>query len=89
MKQHATPPTDPTGGLTSAWLKRSQAAEYLGYKEGTLRTWASQGKGPRYKKYGTGRGSRVRYAREEVVRFAQDPTRYEQNLNGTDGDSAV
>ena len=87
--KNISPHSNDNGGLNSAWLKRRDAADYLGLKESTLRAWASQGRGPRYRKYGTGRGSRVRYAREDVIRFAEDPTGYEANRGDSNSHNAL
>ena len=59
-------------------LTRKQAAVVLGLKEGTLRTWASLGRGPRYKKLHGGSRAGVRYSVDEVRAYAEDPAAYER-----------
>lgn len=57
-------------------LTRPQAAAYLNLAEATLRRWYAESTGPRVVKLGTGRASRVRYPRAELVAFANDPNAY-------------
>ena len=63
-------------------LTRKQAAAALGLKESTLRTWASIGRGPRYKKLHGGPRAGVRYSIEEIRAYAQDPAAYERRRGG-------
>lgn len=58
-------------------LTRKQAALALGLKEGTLRTWASLGRGPRYRKLHSGPRAGVRYPLAEIRAYADDPAGYE------------
>lgn len=59
-------------------LTRKEAAAVLGLKAGTLRTWASLGRGPRYKKLHSGPRAGVRYSVEELRAYADDPAEYER-----------
>jgi hypothetical protein len=63
-------------------LTRKQAAVVLGLKEGTLRTWASLGRGPRYRKLHGGSRAGVRYSFDEVRAYAEDPAAYERRRSG-------
>lgn len=63
-------------------LTRKQAAQALGLKEGTLRTWASLGRGPRYRKLHSGPRAGVRYPVTEIRAYAEDPAGYESRRNG-------
>jgi hypothetical protein len=63
-------------------LTRKDAAKVLGLKEGTLRTWATLGRGPRFKKLHDGPRAGVRYPIEEVQAYAQDPAAYERKRSG-------
>jgi hypothetical protein len=63
-------------------VTRKQAAAVLGLKEGTLRTWASLGRGPRYKKLHSGSRAGVRYSVDELRAYAEDPAAYERRRNG-------
>ena len=63
-------------------LTRKQAAAVLGLKEGTLRTWASLGRGPRYKKLHSGSRAGVRYSVDELRVYAEDPAAYERLRSG-------
>jgi len=63
-------------------LTRKEAASVLGLKEGTLRTWASLGRGPRYKKLHGGSRAGVRYAVDELRAYAEDPAAYERRRSG-------
>jgi hypothetical protein len=63
-------------------LTRKEAAKVLGLKEGTLRTWASLGRGPRYKKLHGGSRAGVRYAVDELREYAEDPAAYERRRSG-------
>ncbi len=63
-------------------LTRKQAAEMLGLKEGTLRTWASLGRGPQYRKLHNGPRAGVRYSVEELRLYAKDPAAYEKRRGG-------
>lgn len=45
------------------YLSTDQAAQYLGYREGTLRVWRSKDEGPAYKR--TPSGS-IRYRIEDL-----------------------
>ena len=63
-------------------LTRRQAAAVLGLKEGTLRTWASLGRGPRYKKLHAGPRAGVRYSPDELREYATDPEAYERRRSG-------
>jgi hypothetical protein len=64
------------------WWNRREVAAFLRLAEATLRTWACQRRGPAFCKYGTGRGARVRYAREDVLEYARDPEGYEAAKRG-------
>lgn len=57
-------------------LSREDAAIFLGLSVATLRRWYSRAEGPRVVKLGTGRASRVRYPRHELMAFANDPVGY-------------
>lgn len=57
-------------------LSREDAAIFLGLSVATLRRWYSNAEGPRVVKLGTGRASRVRYPRHELMAFANDPNGY-------------
>lgn len=63
-------------------LTRKDAAKVLGLKEGTLRTWATLGRGPQYRKLHDGPRAGVRYPIEEVQAYAQDPAAYERKRSG-------
>jgi hypothetical protein len=63
-------------------LTRKEAAAVLGLKEGTLRTWASLGRGPRYKKLHSGPRAGVRYSVDELREYAEDPAAYERLRSG-------
>lgn len=63
-------------------LTRKEAAAVLGLKEGTLRTWASLGRGPRYKKLHSGPRAGVRYSVDELRAYAEDPAAYERRQSG-------
>ena len=63
-------------------LTRKEAAAMLGLKEGTLRTWASLGRGPRYKKLHSGPRAGVRYSVDELRVYAEDPAAYERRQSG-------
>jgi hypothetical protein len=70
-------------GLSERLLyTRKEAAELLGLKEGTLRTWASLGRGPRYKKLHGGPRAGVRYSADELRAYAEDPAAYERHQSG-------
>lgn len=58
------------------YLTRPQAAAFLNLSTTTLRRWYAADTGPRVVKLGTGRASRVRYSRSELVAFASDPVAY-------------
>ncbi|AXK45493.1 helix-turn-helix transcriptional regulator [Brachybacterium saurashtrense] len=45
------------------WLSTDQAAQYLGYREGTLRVWRAKDQGPAYTR--TPSGS-IRYRIEDL-----------------------
>jgi hypothetical protein len=62
-------------------LTRKETARILGLKEGTLRTWASLGRGPRYRKLHSGPRAGVRYPVAEVRAYAEDPAGYENSRN--------
>jgi predicted DNA-binding transcriptional regulator AlpA len=49
---------------TQAYLTRDQVAKRLGLAPKTLANWASEGKGPKFIRFGRKRG-RVRYPAEE------------------------
>jgi hypothetical protein len=51
-----------------AWIERSSAARYLGYKSQTLAKWAMQGKGPRYVRV----GGRIFYFLHDLNTFIQE-----------------
>jgi hypothetical protein len=73
----------PVNGLRERLLlTRKEAAVALGLKEGTLRTWASIGRGPRYKKLSSGTRAGVRYPIEEIRAYAEDPAAYERGRRG-------
>jgi hypothetical protein len=72
--------------------RESVAAAFLGFRAHTLACWRSQGRGPRFVKYGAGRSSAVRYRRSELVAFAADPVAYEsKNYRGLEfgGDDGI
>ena len=84
-------PTSQSGGSTHAathssmaplLLTRKEAAAVLGLKEGTLRTWASLGRGPRYKKLHGGSRAGVRYLVDELRAYAADPAACERRRSG-------
>lgn len=60
------------------WLSRAEVAELLRLEEATLRSWATQGRGPRFVKLGRGRSAPVRYAQEEYTAYVADPVGYEE-----------
>jgi hypothetical protein len=64
--------------IAGPYLTRREAAEVLRLKESTLRTWATNGRGPGFMRLGEGRSARVRYPASEVARFASDPIGYRQ-----------
>lgn len=51
------------------YVSRRQASEITGFKEDTLAHWACLGKGPKFVKYGKGRGARVRYPLSDLLEF--------------------
>ncbi len=50
-------------------LTEQQVEEITGIKKSTLQNWRVAGKGPPYVKFGTSRGSPVRYDAAEITRF--------------------
>jgi hypothetical protein len=74
--------TEESVPLEPLLLTRKQAAQALGLKEGTLRTWASLGRGPRYRKLHSGPRAGVRYPIAEIRAYAEDPSGYESRRNG-------
>ena len=52
----------------SPWLDSAAAAAYLGTKPGTMKTWRSEGKGPRYHVV---QDRLVRYHRDELDDFVR------------------
>lgn len=64
------------------WLSRAEVAELLRLEEATLRSWATQARGPRFVKLGRGRSAPVLYAREEFRAYVADPVGYEANRRG-------
>ena len=56
------------------FLSRKQASEISGFKEDTLAHWACLGKGPKFVKYGKGRGARVRYPLSDLLEFMRRGT---------------
>lgn len=72
----------PVSSVEPLLLTRKQAAVVLGLKEGTLRTWASLGRGPRYKKLHAGSRAGVRYSIRELQAYAEDPAAYERRRSG-------
>lgn len=68
--------------ITQLLVTRKQAAAVLGLQEGTLRTWASLGRGPRYKKLHGGSRAGVRYSVDELRAYAEDPAAYERRRSG-------
>jgi hypothetical protein len=60
------------------YLSRAEAAEFLRLEEATLRSWATQDRGPRFVKLGAARSSPVLYARREVAAYIADPIGYEE-----------
>lgn len=50
------------------------AAALIGIKKGTLETWRSLGKGPRFIKYGNTQRAGVRYQRSEVLAWIAQQT---------------
>lgn len=88
MKQHSA--SEPGGdklapmssSITPLLVTRKEAAMVLGLKEGTLRTWASLGRGPRFKKLHGGSRAGVRYSVEELRAYAEDPAAYERRRGG-------
>lgn len=58
------------------WLTRPEVAERLRVPERTLAQWASQGKGPRYRRF----GRHARYALADVIAW--------ENAQVTGGDAA-
>ncbi len=51
----------------SPWLDGEGAAAYLGTTAATLKTWRSQGKGPRFHRVGG--GALIRYHRDDLDSF--------------------
>ena len=49
-------------GLKPSYMTTYEAADFLGFTAGTLRTWRCQGKGPNYYKV----GSTVRYEMDDL-----------------------
>ena len=56
----------PISNVDSPWMDTEQAALYLGCKSGTLKSWRSMGKGPKYRTVG---GKLIRYHRDELNNF--------------------
>ena len=59
-------------------LTRPEVAARLGLKEGTLRVWATKGRGPKFVKLGLSQRSPVRFLEAEVDRYLADPEAYER-----------
>ena len=51
------------------FLTRKQTSELTGFSQATLAKWAVLKRGPRFRKFGSGRGARVRYQRSDVMAF--------------------
>ena len=60
------------------WLSRAEVAELLRLEEATLRSWATQGRGPRFVKLGRARSAPVLYPKEEFTAYIADPVGYEE-----------
>lgn len=58
-------PANLAGDEHLMFLRRSEAATFLGLTPGTLANWASAGRGPAFHRV----GGRVLYARTELLRF--------------------
>jgi hypothetical protein len=61
--------------LNRPMLTTEEAAFLLGVTEARLREWRSQGRGPRFTKYGEGRGGLVRYKTREILRWRSEHER--------------
>ena len=59
--------------MTESYLSSLQAADLLGIKEQTLRTWRSDGRGPKYIRLGHRRG-RVLYRVADVEAWLAEHT---------------
>lgn len=54
------------------FITSQRLAEELGFRPQTLRRWRSEGRGPRYIRFGDARRGRVRYARRDVAEWLAD-----------------
>ena len=55
--------------MSTPLLTTKGAADYLGQKPQTLRTWRTSGRGPRYVRLGTGKFARAAYEMAELDRW--------------------
>lgn len=55
--------------MNRTYLTRKEASEYTGFSSHTLAKWAASRKGPRFRKFGTGRSARVRYSLSDLDAF--------------------
>jgi hypothetical protein len=69
-------PADIPAVLPDHYVDRRTAALFLGLSPATLATWATDGIGPRFKKFSAGRSGAVRYSMLELQRYADDPAGY-------------
>lgn len=65
-RRHASGSAIPTDAV---WITRAQLADRIGYSEKTLRNWASEGRGPKFGKF----GNRVRYRLKDIEEW-EPPT---------------
>lgn len=78
MKKLWSRPSEVRLARERPWLSRAEVAELLRLEEATLRSWATQGRGPRFVKLGRGRSAPVLYAQEEFSAYVADPVGYEE-----------
>lgn len=66
-----------------AILTRPEVAAKLGLKESTLKLWAAQEKGPQFIRLGLSPKSPVRFREGELLRYLDDPEKYERDRLAT------
>lgn len=64
---------DAAGKLPDRFVSREEAAAFLGLSTATLAQWASDGHGPPFVKFSTGRCAPTRYSLLGLQQFVADP----------------
>ena len=64
-------------GSKPSYILNREAADFLGFTAGTLRTWRCQGKGPNYYKV----GSTVRYEMDDLEAWKNENVKHVELTN--------